>query len=92
MTRRRVLAAGGALAALAMVGPAFAEAPTPAVETKQGNGTMEIRRNGSQPSRKGPAENFTGGVRIDPLFEASEPRSQAPSATTRPSRGQGVCW
>ena len=31
---------------------------------------MEIKRNGSQPSAKGPAEYFTGAVRIDPLFEA----------------------
>ena len=34
---------------------------------------MEIKRNGSQPSREGPSEWFTGAVRIDPLFEAPEP-------------------
>ena len=34
---------------------------------------MEIKRSGSQPSDKGPAEWFTGTVRIDPLFEAHEP-------------------
>ena len=34
---------------------------------------MEIKRSGSQPSGKGPAEYFTGTVRIDPLFEAPEP-------------------
>lgn len=34
---------------------------------------MEIKRNGSQPSTKGPTEYFTGGVRIDPLFQADEP-------------------
>jgi quercetin dioxygenase-like cupin family protein len=34
---------------------------------------MEIKRNGSQPSVKGPTEWFTGTVRIDPLFEAQEP-------------------
>jgi quercetin dioxygenase-like cupin family protein len=34
---------------------------------------MEIRRNGSRPSGKGPPENFTGAVRIDPLFESTEP-------------------
>lgn len=34
---------------------------------------MDIKRNGSQPSAKGPAEYFTGTVRIDPLFEAPEP-------------------
>ncbi|HAF16565.1 MAG TPA: cupin domain-containing protein, partial [Blastocatellia bacterium] len=34
---------------------------------------MEIKRIGSQPSREGPADWFTGRVRIDPLFEAPEP-------------------
>ena len=34
---------------------------------------MEIRRSGSRPSRKGPAEWFSGTVRIDPLFDASAP-------------------
>jgi len=34
---------------------------------------MEIKRAGSQSSGKGPAEYFTGTVRIDPLFEAPEP-------------------
>src|SRR5258705_8515692 len=34
---------------------------------------MEIKRSGSQPSGKGPADYFTGTVRIDPLFEAPEP-------------------
>ena len=29
---------------------------------------MEIKRSNSQPSGKGPAEHFTGAVRIDPLF------------------------
>ena len=34
---------------------------------------MEIKRSGAEPSRKGPAEWFTGTVRIDPLFHAPEP-------------------
>jgi len=34
---------------------------------------MEIKRSGSQPSGKGPADYFTGVVRIDPLFEAAAP-------------------
>ena len=32
---------------------------------------MEIKRIGSQPSSKGPADWFTGTVRIDSLFQAS---------------------
>ncbi|MGI9070972.1 MAG: hypothetical protein ACR2JB_06530 [Bryobacteraceae bacterium] len=34
---------------------------------------MKITRRGSQPSRQGPAENFTGSVRIDSSFQASSP-------------------
>ena len=34
---------------------------------------MEIKRNGSQPSRKAPAEYFTGAVRQDPVIEAPGP-------------------
>src|SRR5580698_5847118 len=34
---------------------------------------MEIKRSGSRPSLKGPAENFTGSVRMDPLFNPPEP-------------------
>jgi quercetin dioxygenase-like cupin family protein len=34
---------------------------------------MEITRSGSQPSARGPAEWFTGSVRIDAPFPGSEP-------------------
>src|ERR1700761_5537019 len=34
---------------------------------------MEIKRSGSRPSLKGPAETFTGNVRIDPLFAPPDP-------------------
>lgn len=34
---------------------------------------MDIKRNGSLPSGKGPAEYFTGVVRIDSRFQADEP-------------------
>ena len=34
---------------------------------------MDIKRCGSEPSRKGPAEWFTGGVRVDPLFQPPAP-------------------
>ncbi len=35
---------------------------------------MEIKRVGSQSSVKGPSEWFTGTVRIDQPFQASDPR------------------
>jgi len=34
---------------------------------------MEIKRNGSRPSQKGPVEYFTGNVRVDPIVQAPEP-------------------
>jgi quercetin dioxygenase-like cupin family protein len=34
---------------------------------------MDIKRSGSQPSGKGPAEYFTGTVRIDPLNSPPDP-------------------
>jgi quercetin dioxygenase-like cupin family protein len=43
---------------------------------------MEILRVGSQPSAKGPADWFTGRVRIDPLFAASAPARAAGNAVT----------
>jgi quercetin dioxygenase-like cupin family protein len=43
---------------------------------------MEIRRSGSQPSGKGPADWFTGVVRIDPLFPATAPARAAGNAVT----------
>jgi quercetin dioxygenase-like cupin family protein len=47
---------------------------------------MEIKRSGSQPSGKGPAEYFTGNVRIDPLFQAPEPaRASGATVTFEPS-------
>ena len=43
---------------------------------------MEIRRAGTQPSAKGPADWFTGTVRIDPLFSAPSPARVAGAAVT----------
>ena len=34
---------------------------------------MEIKRIGAQPASKGPAETFTGTVRVDPLFDRDDP-------------------
>jgi len=50
-----------------------------------------IKRSGSQPSVKGPAEWFTGDVRIDPLFSATEPsRVSAALVTFEP--GARSAW
>ena len=52
---------------------------------------MEIKRTGSQPSARGPADWFTGAVRIDPLFQAAPPgRAGAASVTFEP--GARTAW
>ena len=43
---------------------------------------MEVRRSGAQPSGKGPAEYFTGTVRIDPLFSPPDPARGAGALVT----------
>jgi quercetin dioxygenase-like cupin family protein len=52
---------------------------------------MEIKRNGSQPSGKGPADWFTGAVRIDPLFQPNNyARAAGASVTFEP--GARTAW
>src|SRR6266436_5525503 len=52
---------------------------------------MDIKRSGTQPSGKGPAETFTGTVRIDPLFQTKEPaRGLGVSVTFEP--GARTAW
>jgi quercetin dioxygenase-like cupin family protein len=52
---------------------------------------MEIKRIGSQPSSKAPADWFTGTVRIDALFQAHEPaRAVGASVTFEP--GARTAW
>ena len=52
---------------------------------------MNIIRSGSQPSNKGPADWFTGTVRVDPLIQADAPaRIFAASVTFEP--GARTAW
>jgi len=43
---------------------------------------MEITRTGTKPSNKGPEDWFTGGVRIDPLFDPNDARRGAAASMT----------
>jgi 4-carboxymuconolactone decarboxylase len=61
-----------------MVGPALALCllASSVVDAQQ----ITISRAGSQPARQGPAEYFTGSVRVDPLFESKDaPHTSAAS-------------
>jgi quercetin dioxygenase-like cupin family protein len=52
---------------------------------------MDIKRVGSQASRKGPSDWFTGTVRIDPLFQSTAPaRTAGASVTFEP--GARTAW
>lgn len=44
--------------------------------------TITIARRGSQPTRQGPAEQFTGTVRIEPLFQATDATRAAAGLVT----------
>jgi quercetin dioxygenase-like cupin family protein len=77
LTRRKLLVGGGVAA--------FASVYWKLAQTKELNMNIDIKRAGSQASRPGPAEWFTGSVRIDPLFQAPDPaRAGAGSVTFEP--------
>ena len=68
------------LTVLAVIGSAFAEAQT-----------VIITRAGTRNVRPGPAENFTGGVRVEMLFEALDP-SHASGGTVSFEAGARTAW
>ncbi len=86
ISRRRILAASGGLAALASdLKPAVAQ------DAGGSKDTMRITRANAQPSRKGPAENFTGSVRVDTPFRAAEP-ARAGGAFVTFEPGARTAW
>jgi quercetin dioxygenase-like cupin family protein len=52
---------------------------------------MDIKRTGSQPSARGPAEWFTGSVRIDQPFQAADP-ARAGGAVVTFEPGARTAW
>ena len=87
VSRRSFLKATGALLAT----PAIIRGQVDALLTQTPQINMEIKRVGSQPSSKGPADWFTGTVHIDPLFQANAPaRAIGASVTFEP--GARTAW
>jgi 4-carboxymuconolactone decarboxylase len=60
-------------------------------QTSKDPGAIRIMRSGSQASRQGPAENFTGSVRVDPLFQATAP-ARASGALVTFAPGARTAW
>jgi 4-carboxymuconolactone decarboxylase len=53
--------------------PPCSGSDAPQAASNEPSPSLTVTRNGSQPSRKGPAEYFTDSVRIDPLFQLNDP-------------------
>jgi quercetin dioxygenase-like cupin family protein len=77
ITRRAALIGGSV--AVAEIHHPLAFAAGTRKETKM---DIDIKRNGSRPSQKGPEDWFTGTVRVDPLFQAPEPARAAGAYVT----------
>ena len=60
-------------------------------QTPRDQEAIRIIRSGSQPSRQGPSENFTGSVRVDPLFSATPP-ARASGAIVTFEPGARTAW
>lgn len=89
MIRRRDVLIGGSAAVIIGISRAQARA-SDAQETHM-TMDIDIKRNGSRPSQKGPQDWFTGTVRIDPLFQAPDPaRVGAGQVTFEP--GARTAW
>jgi quercetin dioxygenase-like cupin family protein len=74
-----------------LAAPAILRAQADPPLNKKQKLNMEIKRSGSQPSSKGPADWFTGTVRIDLLFQANAPaRASGASVTFEP--GARTAW
>jgi len=90
LTRRCVLGVSGGMALLIGSRPGIAQRLVVKSVTERRE-TMDIKRNGSRPSTKGPEAYFTGAVRVDPVFQVGGPtRLNAGSVTFEP--GARTAW
>jgi quercetin dioxygenase-like cupin family protein len=88
ISRRYLLALTGSVAAIAAAKSAAAQRP---MQANTRSPLMDIKRSGSEPSAKGPADYFTGSVRVDALFRPHEPaRTSGAYVTFEP--GARTAW
>jgi quercetin dioxygenase-like cupin family protein len=72
LTRRHLIGVTGGMLFAAST-PGFAQTLTLTDVSERRKATMDIKRNGSRPSGKGPEAYFTGTVRVDPVFQVGDP-------------------
>ncbi|MFC0205738.1 (R)-mandelonitrile lyase [Novosphingobium soli] len=88
---RHRLSLAALAAAWLLIGPAHAAGPEPASPSNHKERIMKLYRNGSRPSQRGPAEWFTGAVRLDPLNSPEGPaRTGSARVTFEP--GARTAW
>jgi 4-carboxymuconolactone decarboxylase len=93
---KRLVAIALSLSLLASAGAAAGQthavpSSAPSVASSEDSQTIKITRSGSQPSSQGPADYFTGSVRVDPLFTANHPaRTSGARVTFEP--GARSAW
>jgi quercetin dioxygenase-like cupin family protein len=75
----------------AIQGRAAFGSEAPSVASSEDSQAIRVTRVGSQPSGKGPAEHFTGSVRIDYLFQPNEP-SRVSGAFVTFEPGARTAW
>jgi 4-carboxymuconolactone decarboxylase len=61
-------------------------------EKTMSQSTMTVTRKGTQASSQGPAEYFTGSVRVDPLFPIHGPESRVSAVTVTFQPGARSAW
>jgi 4-carboxymuconolactone decarboxylase len=76
---------------LSLLASASAQTNQAGVASAHDSQAIRITRRGSQPSRQGPAENFTGSVRVEPLFQPNAP-ARALGALVTFEPGARTAW
>ena len=79
------------LTAATLLANRAATAQTAQAQTTPNSSAVTVARSGSRPSQQGPAENFTGSVRINPLFDP-EGASDVGGASVTFEPGARTAW
>jgi quercetin dioxygenase-like cupin family protein len=79
------------IASFSLLTLGFAQVGQTQVSSDNSVQTVEITRNGSQPSTEGPTDYFTGSVRINPLFPVHDP-ARASGASVTFESGARTAW